>query len=178
MNRVERERPLAAIGSHMPGLTPKDRARAISILKQGQCYKPLERHFQRGGFHYKQIVRYKDIAIYSQNWRGRSEASIAFELVCIRRHNGKEIKSQWVEPSEFYPSSTEWGKYGFSFTDKEAAFAKLREVSQRPRSRRRLKRRKLSVHFSQNFPPRNGIAAARRRRFCNQRRAKLRRKTK
>jgi hypothetical protein len=162
----------------MPDRTPKDRARAISISKQGQYYKPLERHFERGEFNYNLLVRQEDVAIYSQTWRACSEPRVAFEVICIRRHNGKEIKSQWVEPSEFYPSSTEWGKYGFSFTDKEAAFAKLREVSQRPRSRRRLKRRKLSFNFSQNFPPRNGIAAARRRRFCNQRRAKLRRKTK
>ena len=156
----------------------KMRGRLISTSKRADYYKPLETHFQRGKFNYKQLAREKDVAIFKQAWRGSSEPDTCWEVVVIRRHGGKTIKGHWVEPSEFYPSSTDWGKYGFTFTDKEAAFAKLRELSQRPRSRRRLNRCKLSFHFSQNIPPRNGIAAARRRRFCNQRRAKLRRKTK
>jgi hypothetical protein len=166
------------VGDLIPPLTRKTRNRAVSTSKRGQYYKLLETQFQRGGFYYKQIGRETDIAIYEQSWRGCSQPSVCYEVARIRRHNGKRIKGRWVEPSEFYPSSTDWGKYGFTFTDKEAAFAKLRELSQRPRSRQRLKRCKLSFHFSQNFPPRNGIAAARRREFCNQRRAKLRRKTK
>ena len=82
-------------------------------------------------FDYKQLVRQEDVAIYSQSWRGCSEPSLAFDVICVRRHDGKEIKGQSVEPSEFYPSSTDWGKYGFTFIDKEAAFSKLRELSRR-----------------------------------------------
>src|SRR5262249_28032512 len=138
MNPLERESPLPHLRNLMPRRAPKNRAKAISISKRGQCYKLLERHFQRDQFNYKQLVRQGDAAIYSQTWRGCSEPSIIFEVIWVRRHNGKEIKGQWVEPSEFYPSSTEWGKYGFTFTHEDAAFAKLRELPRRPiRSRKR-----------------------------------------
>jgi hypothetical protein len=87
---------------------------------------------KRGEFKFEQLVRQEDVAICSQTWQGCSEPSIAFEVICVRRHNGKEIKGQWFEPSEFYPSSSDWGKYGFTFIDKDAAFSKLRELSRRP----------------------------------------------
>ena len=129
---MERECTSAHPGTLMLRHAPKNRAAATSILGQGQCYKPLERVFQRGEFNYTELVREQDVAIYSQTRRGCSESNIWFEVICIRRHSGKEIKGQWVEPSEFYPSSSEWGKYGFTFTHKDAAFAKLRELSRRP----------------------------------------------
>ena len=131
MTALERASLPADVGNRMERSTPNNHARAISISKKGQGYTPLEQQFQRGGFDHKQIVRQGDAAIYSQTWPGSSEPVVAFEVVCIRRHNGKEIKGQSFEPSEFYPSSTDWGKYGFTFTDNDAAFAKLRELSQR-----------------------------------------------
>jgi hypothetical protein len=137
MSPFERENPPARVDNLVPRRAPKSRAAVISNSKQGQCYKLLDRHFQRGEFSFKQLVRQGDLAIYSQTWRGCSEPSIVFEVVCVRRHNGKVIKGQWFEPSEFYPSSSEWGKYGFSFTPKDAAFAKLREISGRPSRNRK-----------------------------------------
>jgi hypothetical protein len=131
MSQLERESTLAGLSNPMERGALRNRAAVISTSKQSQWYDSLERHFQRGGFNYKLITREKDVAIYSQTWRNCSEPSVAFEVVCIRRHNGKEIKGQWFEPSELYPSSTEWGKYGFTFTDRDAAFAKLRELSRR-----------------------------------------------
>lgn len=45
--------------------------------------------------------------------------------------NGKEyiFRLYLVEPAEVYPNSDAWGVDAFTFTDKEAAFAKLREVA-------------------------------------------------
>jgi hypothetical protein len=34
-----------------------------------------------------------------------------------------------IEPGEVYPRSESWGVDGFTVTDKEAAFAKLRELA-------------------------------------------------
>jgi hypothetical protein len=119
----------AFVGDLIPPLTRKTRARAISTSKQRPYYEALESDFQRGEFNYKQIAREGDVAIYEQTWRGCPEPSVCYEVIRIRRHNGKEIKGQWVEPSEFYPSPTDWGKYGFTLTDKDAAFAKLRELA-------------------------------------------------
>jgi hypothetical protein len=137
MSALEREGPAARVGNLRLGGAQKTRAGAISISKHGQCYRALERDFRRGEFNYTQLVRQGNVAVYSQTWRGFSEPSIAFEVICVRRHHGKEIKGQWVEPSEFYPSSTDWGKYGFTFADKDAAFAKLGELSRRRPGRSR-----------------------------------------
>jgi hypothetical protein len=135
MSALERESPPTHPGNPIVRRAPNSRAAAISNLEQGQYYKLLDRHFQRGDFIYKQLVRENDVAIYSQTRRGCPEPSTAFEVIRVRRHNGKQIKGDWVEPSEFYPSSTDWGKYGFTFTDNDAAFAKLRELSRRANRR-------------------------------------------
>jgi hypothetical protein len=119
----------ATVGDSIPPAASKARARFISTSKGADYYKPLKTHFQRGEFNYKQIAREKDVAIFEQTWRGCSEPSVCWEVAVIRQHNGKTIKGHWVAPSEFYPSSTEWGKYGFTFTAKDAAFAKLRELA-------------------------------------------------
>jgi hypothetical protein len=118
----------ATVGDSIPPAASKASARFVSTSKQAAYYKPLDPHFQRGEFNYKQIVREKEVAIFEQTWRGCSQPSVSWEVVVIRRHNGKTIKGHLVAPSEFYPSSTEWGKYGFTFSDKDAAFAKLREL--------------------------------------------------
>ena len=117
-----------------PQKTP---ARLISTSERADYYKPLETHFQRGKFNYKQIAREKDVAIFEQAWRGSSEPDICWEVVVIRRHSGKTIKGHWVEPSEFYPSSSEWGKYGFTFPNRDKARAKFFEISlEEPKDRK------------------------------------------
>jgi hypothetical protein len=49
--------------------------------------------------------------------------------VRIRRREGFEIDGRFVEPAEVYPNSDAWGVDGFTFTNKDAAFAKLRKVA-------------------------------------------------
>jgi hypothetical protein len=48
----------------------------------------------------------------------------------VLRVGGFQIDGRLVEPAEVYPNSETWGVDGFTFTDKDAAFAKLREVKQ------------------------------------------------
>jgi len=124
-------------GGLIPTSSQKTPARLISTSKRADYYKPLETHFQRGKFNYKQIAREKDVAIFEQAWRGSSEPDICWEVVVIRRHSGKTIKGHWVEPSEFYPSSSEWGKYGFTFPNRDKARAKFFEISlEEPKDRK------------------------------------------
>jgi hypothetical protein len=131
----KRGRPFG--GGLIPTSSQKTPARLISTSKRADYYKPLETHFQRGKFNYKQIAREKDVAIFEQAWRGSSEPDICWEVVVIRRHGGRTIKGHWVEPSEFYPSSSEWGKYGFTFSNRDKAwdkFLKLRSNKTRRRA--------------------------------------------
>jgi len=109
--------------------------KTISTPKRGSkerhSYKPLRTRFRRDGFNYREIAREGDAAIYEQTWSGCSNPSIAYEVVRIRRHDGIEIAGNFIEPREVYPRSDAWGVDGFTFTDKEAAFAKLREIAGR-----------------------------------------------
>jgi len=54
---------------------------------------------------------------------------VCYEVVRIRRHEGFQINGRFVEPAEIYPKAEAWGVDGFTLTEKDAAFAKLREVA-------------------------------------------------
>jgi hypothetical protein len=109
--------------------TIKTRARTEAGGKKGLFYKPLPTRFRRDGFQYRQIARERDATIYEQIWSGCSEPSVCYEVIRIRRRDGFQIGRRLVEPAEVYPSSGAWGVDGFTLTDKDAAFAKLREVA-------------------------------------------------
>jgi len=104
----------------------KTRARAEARSKKGHSYKPLSVEFRSGGFNYRQIAREGDAAIYEQTWSRCSNASVCYEVIRIRRREGFQINGRFVEPAEVYPNSDAWGVDGFTLTDKDAAFAKLR----------------------------------------------------
>jgi hypothetical protein len=106
----------------------KTRATAEAWGKKGGSYEPLQKEFRRDGFKYRQIAREGDAAIYEQTWSGCSDASVCYEVIRIRRRDGFQIDNRLVEPAEVYPSSGAWGVDGFTVTDRDAAFAKLREV--------------------------------------------------
>jgi hypothetical protein len=109
--------------------TIKTRATAEARSKKGHSCKPLPTRFRRDGFDYRQIARERDAAIYEQTWSGCSEPSICYEVIRVRRRDGFQVGSRFVEPAEVYPKSDAWGVDGFTLTDKNAAFAKLREVA-------------------------------------------------
>jgi hypothetical protein len=51
------------------------------------------------------------------------------EVIYVRRRDRFKIDNRWVEPAEVYPNSEAWGADGFTFTGKDAAFAKLSELA-------------------------------------------------
>jgi hypothetical protein len=108
---------------------PSEKTRATDEggSKKGRFYKPLPKEFRRDGFTYRQIYREGDLAIYRQTWKG-NEHSAAFETIRIRRREGFQIGGRFVEPAEVYPRSESWGVDGFTLTDRDAAFGKLREI--------------------------------------------------
>jgi len=116
------------VGDLIPPLTPKTTATAEAWGKEGHRYKPLPKEFRRDGFTYRQIARERDAAIYEQTWNGCAEPSICYEVIRIRRRDGFQIGDRFVEPSEVYPNAEAWGIDGFTFTDNDAAFEKLRAL--------------------------------------------------
>ena len=107
----------------------KTRATAQAGSGKRHFYKPLPKEFRRDGFEYRQIAREGDGAIYEQRWTGCAEPSVCYEIIRVKRREGFEIGGRWIPPAEVYPNSEAWGVDGFTLTDKDAAFAKLREIS-------------------------------------------------
>ena len=105
----------------------KTRAAAEASSKERHSCEPLLTQFRRDGFHYRQIHRKGDFAIYQQIWEANKD-SAAFEVIRIKRRDGFEIGGRFVEPAEVYPNCEAWGVHGFTFTDRDAAFVKLREI--------------------------------------------------
>jgi len=130
------KRALAFVGDLMPPATAKTRGRAEGGSRKGHFYKPLPLRFRRDGFEYRRIVRQGDGAIYEQCWTGCAEPSICWEVIRIRRREGFQIGGRFVGPAEVYPASKLWGTDGFSLADRDAAFAKLRELAKSRRSER------------------------------------------
>jgi hypothetical protein len=94
-------------------------------------YKLLPKEFKRDGFSYRQIARAGDAAIYQQAWCGCAEPSVCYEVIRVKRREGFQIGDRFVEPAEVYPNSKAWGADGFTFADKDVAFAKLRALRSR-----------------------------------------------
>lgn len=107
------------------GQSIKTRPSAEWLPKERHC-RAIAKEFRRDRFQFRQVVREVDIAIFEQRW-WQSE-NVAFEVVVIRRHGGYSLGGAYVEPAEYYPSSSEWGLYGFTYTDRDHAFAKLRQL--------------------------------------------------
>ena len=105
---------------------PKARATAEAWSQKGPFYRPLLTQFRQCGFDYQQVAREGDAAIYKQ---ASAEPSVSYEVIRIRRRDGFQIGERFVEPAEVYPNSEAWGVDGFTLTDKDAAFARLREIS-------------------------------------------------
>jgi hypothetical protein len=123
------KRSSALVGELIPPLTPKTRATTEGGDRKGRFYKPLPKEFRRDGFNYRLIAREGNAAIYEQIWSSCSDPSVCYEVIRIRRREGFQINARFVEPAEVYPNSEAWGTDGFTLTDKDAAFAKLRELA-------------------------------------------------
>jgi|SRR5215831_7342037 len=121
-------RASVALGESVSPPTLKTRATAEGGSKKGH-FRPLPKEFRRDGFTYRQIAREGDAAIYEQTWNGCPNPSVAYEVLRIRRRDEFFIGDKFVPAAEVYPKSEAWGADGFTFTNKEAAFAKLRQMS-------------------------------------------------
>jgi len=101
---------------------------AEARCKKGPFYKRLPKKFRRDAFSYRQIAREGDAAIYEQTWNACPDPALCFEVIRVKRREAFQIDGRLIEPAEVYPNSEAWGTDGFTFADKDAAFAKLRAL--------------------------------------------------
>jgi len=123
------KRGLGVVGQSMALPTEKTRASAEGGGKKGRFHKRLQNEFRHDGFQYRQIAREGCAAVYEQRASGCAQRSVSYEVIRVRLREGFQIDGRFVEPAEMYPKAEAWGVDGFTFTDKDAAFAKLREIN-------------------------------------------------
>jgi hypothetical protein len=125
--RTENTGPARAEQS-LPIPTEKTRAGAEAGSSKRHFYKPLPKKFRRDGFSYRQIAREGEAAIYEQTWLSCAEPSGYYEVIRIRRRDAFQIGGRLVEPAEVYPPSDLWGVDGFTFANRNKAWAKFFEI--------------------------------------------------
>ena len=124
----KQKRPLAFVGGLISPLPPKTRPTAQARTEKRHC-RPLPKEFRRAGFNYRLIACERNSAIYEHAWDGSPDPARCYEVIRVRRREGFEINGRFNPPAEVYPRSEQWGQLGWTFCDKDAAFAKLREIT-------------------------------------------------
>ena len=107
----------------------------------GMQYKPIKTEFNYRQFKYKQIFREKDVAIYSQQEKDENSEFLDYEVIIIKTHNGYKIGGIEVEPSEIYPSDSQWGVYGWTYMTEDEARKKAGYLLRKSNVRQKIKKR-------------------------------------
>jgi hypothetical protein len=123
------KRDPAFVGGLIHSSASKTSATTEGGSKTGHSYKSLPTQFRHHGFDYGQIYRGGEAAIYKQRWSGSGSCSACYEVIRIRQRDGFEINGRFVEAAEIYPNSEAWGVDGFTFTNRNKAWAKFFQMS-------------------------------------------------
>lgn len=97
-------------------------------MNEEPTYRPLKKEFRSRGFHYKEVERHGDLAIYEQR---SAHGSVNWEVIRITRHNGFKIAGLQFPPAEMYPGAGQWGMKGWTLKSLERAQEKLREIERK-----------------------------------------------
>lgn len=87
--------------------------------------KKLDNTIKKKGFVYTLIKRSGKVAIYEQQMEDVINASKHYEVILINSHNGVTIANNYLPPSEIYPSASQWGNTGWTYSKKEDAEEKF-----------------------------------------------------
>ena len=86
--------------------------------------KPLPLTFDSKGFHFKQLLREQDVALFEKTrvMNGiMSAQNISYELVRVAKYGDYEIGGALVPAHESLPPSSKWGDEGRTFTSQGKA---------------------------------------------------------
>lgn len=93
---------------------------------------PFPLTFGKNGFHYEQVLRNGQIAIYKQRLPATEDKPVrgchAYEVIVIRKKEESVMFGRVVEAHEIGPSNEEFGRLGWSYPTLERAKAKLHEL--------------------------------------------------
>ena len=90
--------------------------------------KKLEEKFKSRGFIHKQLRREGNRAIYQRYAAKSDPATCHYEVVKINSHGGYKLGNSYIVPAETYPSSSMWGRCGWTCDTEEQAEIKFDEL--------------------------------------------------
>ena len=86
--------------------------------------KKLEKKFKSRGFIHEQVTRVGNRAIYKR-YPVKDERGIHYEVVKIGSHNGYKLGTSYIDATETYPSTSMWGRCGWTCKDLHMAQEKF-----------------------------------------------------
>jgi hypothetical protein len=89
-------------------------------------YKPLQTSFRSKGFDYRQLRRIGDVALYEQTKPTLSRKW--YEVVMVQRHDTYELGGRTIEAAETMPSTSQWGRLGWTYRDPKEARSRFDEL--------------------------------------------------
>jgi hypothetical protein len=87
--------------------------------------KKLESTIRKKGFVYTLVKRQGNVAIYEQQMESIHNSLKHYEVILVGSHNGVKIANNYLPPSEMYPSSSQWGNTGWTYSSKDEAEGKF-----------------------------------------------------
>lgn len=90
--------------------------------------RPLGTTYGKNGYHYEQVIRDGDIAIFKQRLRP-GVGCLAYEVIRIQVKPEVTIMDKVTPEREVAPGNEEWGLMGWTFPTLERAKAKMRELT-------------------------------------------------
>jgi hypothetical protein len=93
--------------------------------------KRLPLTFRKYGHDFTQIDRTASKAIYLQTLTTeRGDIHVAYEIIVIRQSGTATTmpNGDILPPQELYPKTSDWGKYGWSISDKKRAMEKYNSL--------------------------------------------------
>lgn len=90
------------------------------------AYKPLKTSFRSKGFDYLQLRRTGDVALFEQSKPELSEPR--YEVVIVQRHEAYKLENKMIEAAETMPSTSSWGRYGWTYRDPKEAEKRFDEL--------------------------------------------------
>lgn len=85
---------------------------------------PIPKHFRRDQFDFNQRLDLHPVYVYQKTKVGW----LGFEVIIARERVGRTFKGRVIEAGWAYPSSEQWGVYGWSFQNIEQARQKAFEL--------------------------------------------------
>lgn len=105
----------------------------IALPTVAPTYKPLRTTFKSKGFDYTQIDRIGDVALFEQSRPGLSRTWL--EVVIVQRHGDYEVNGVKIEAAETMPSSSSWGKFGWTYRNPKQARMRFDELVKREKDK-------------------------------------------